>query len=320
MRRATPGNSLEYSAFSAIVLLDGLGRHEERDRLVRLILAQDRDHVYTTLCEQLARPARPAGPADTPRPTLTELELRFSHTLDVDSGAPDERRLVHRQAAAAAERTDQGIEWLKLAASSPATSKRSCTLATAELNRLGIPIPPRRKRELAPEPEEAERKLHLLVRAMAADSPAGRRRRGQRALMTITPTRPGLADLRQPLPPRGTEWRRPSPAIRSCCGWSRTDPWILVRRGRAAIRAGRWSEAVADYEAAGHFTGVPRGRTQPWPGSAPPRPTPPFRDGAAALKHVESMLRATATIPTTGERSSRRQPWRRRATSTERRN
>ncbi len=46
------------------------------------------------------------------------------------------------------KRQAEAVPWLKRAASSPNTGKWTCVLATAELTRLGIEIPPRRDSEI----------------------------------------------------------------------------------------------------------------------------------------------------------------------------
>jgi len=143
VRPAAKASTDPDEALLSIVVLDQMKSSADRDKLVRMVLANGGDDGATSLCEQILRPAKGSSPP------FSEDELRCCLTLGNSRyGSLTDRAWCIGRLLLTRNRKKEAVEWLTRAAGSPTTERGSCVLASAELIRLGVELPPRRDREM----------------------------------------------------------------------------------------------------------------------------------------------------------------------------
>ncbi|AMV22498.1 NPCBM/NEW2 domain-containing protein [Planctomyces sp. SH-PL14] len=268
-------------ALRSIVILDQMNETEERDKGARMVLAQGGEDGATLLCEQLLRSGRGAPP-------FSEAEARYCQTFLVSGyGILTDRAWCLGRLLLTRNRRKEAVEWLKRAAGSPTTDRDSCVLASAELIRLGIDLPPRRAREMDDEFSVAWSAL-INARARIDSKKLDDAEKFVQEAITASPDFPPVwlvggqvARIRGyniDALARFTELVKLSPKV----------PSALVRRARGYEGTGQIGKAIEDYEAAlaiapdDRMTHIGLAMIRATCGEAK------YRDATAAMRHARA--------------------------------
>ena len=274
-------NEGAYATACTLLLLDEMKRVDDRDKVANAILTGDESGCFGLLADLVRRPR---GPGAKPL-SDAELELCYLYAA-TEPRATNAAYLIGRLLLNRGER-DRAVVWLQRAATSPRTNLWMCTLAGAELVRLGVEIEPRRKTAWGDGFGE-----------LAA------RRRAMDAVWN-----PKQMDEADRIIAEGLKAAPEAPSLRLAAAFAARDrgdlaaaekwlgealevlpghPWVLSSRGKVREGLGREREAIEDYEAA--LATAPYIRSAngnlAWIRAASNNAE--FRDGQAALRHARA--------------------------------
>lgn len=279
-----------YAAMSAYLLADELNRTKQRETLLHKLLAPGIENSASLLCELATRPA-PAGAKDSP--ALSDAELKLCHAWEFESGRMTNAAWFIGKLLLNRKRQAEAVPWLKRAASSPNTGKWTCVLATAELTRLGIEIPPRRDSEI-----DAELVPVLTLQRAAAKSwevkDLAAAAEAIRKALELNPDWGGSWIMAARISAEQGELEE---AIDHCSEFLKRipgQPNVLTSRGKLYELAGRLPEAIRDYEAALATSPLywEAHNNMAWIRAA--SADTQYRDGAKALEHARQAYRLGA--------------------------
>jgi len=273
--RAQP-DERDYCLLSAIVILDGLKRNEERDRLANILQSEDDWTANSMLCDLIRRPA--AG-----REAIRDEELELCYIFAGKNGAATNMAYFLGKVLLNRGDQDRAVLWLQRAATSSTINKWNCTLAAAELTKLGVGIESRRSSEM-PDP---------LVAVYAAQRAISEKWDPKTIEAARTLAEKGVADhpdslalllMRANLDRDVGRLAQAEEGYATFLARVPNHPAVLSMRGKLREQSGREKEAVEDYEAAlklspHHLTA---NTNLAWIRAASRQPE--FRDGAAALR------------------------------------
>lgn len=268
-------------ALMSIVVLDQMQETEERDKAARMVLAQGGDDGATLLCGQLLRSGKGGPP-------FSEAEAWYCQTFSASGyGMLTDRAWCIGRLLLTHNRRKEAIEWLKRAAGSPTTDRDSCVLASAELIRLGIDLPPRRAREMDDEFSKAWSAL-ITARARIDSKKLDEAEKFAQEAIAASPDFPPVWLIGGQVSrmrgyniealARFTELVKLAPKV----------PSALVRLARGHEGTGQIGKAIEDYEAA--LTISPDDRMAHI-GLAMIRATcgeAKYRDATAAMRHARA--------------------------------
>ncbi len=272
-----------YAALCAIVLLDELKQTKARDELVNTLLNANETHIYGMLCDQISRPV-PAGGKPF---SETDLELCFAYSRS-GNDATNTAYFIGKLLLNRGER-DRAVTWLQRAAGAPRTQVWTCTLASAELIRLGVPIAPRRKSPLSDELVDVVAREEAIVEVWKPESIQKASALADEAIKAY-PESGGLRLMAASIARDAGDLPRADTLYTEALKRLPGNPFVLSNRGKIREFLGREAEAIEDYEAA--LKTSPRYQMANinlgWIRASSANPQ--FRDGKAALRHARTVV------------------------------
>lgn len=270
-----------YATICTLLLLDEMKRTEDRDKVANTVLTDDESGSFGLLCDLVRRPRG----ANAKSLSDAELELCYVYAV-TEPRATNAAYLIGRLLLNRGER-DRAVVWLQRAATSPRTSLWMCTLAGADLTRLGVEIESRRKTAWA----EGFGELAARRQAMDAVWNSKQMDEADRVIaegLAATPKAPSLrlaaAFAARDRGDLAAAEKRFGETLEVLPG----HPWVLSNRGKTRELLGREREAIEDYEAALATASYQRTAlcNLAWIRAASSHAE--FRDGQAALRHARA--------------------------------
>jgi len=232
-----------FAGMSAVLLLDEAHRLEERDELLRQLTASEKFNAVTLLSEQLLRTG------DEQEQALSPMQLELAYGYFTDSGSGTNAAWYIGKLLLNRGRREQAVVWLQRAASSPLVTLNSCTLASAELARIGVARDLQRGLEYPPETAPAARLMAKAGEVLSREQFQAAYQLNQ-AATEAAPHWPATWIRAGDGAYRLNDFTRAEENFTQALNLVPREPVLLVRRANAREKLGRLADAVSDLELA----------------------------------------------------------------------